>query len=228
MAEVTLSCHGVSLERGGRLILEEVNWACRGGQMTLLQGATGAGKSTLLALLAAVHRPSAGEVRACGAPISRWGVRHRDAWRRDLAWVPQRLALVESRSALENVMLGVLPDRMGWGEMVAQSREVLASLGCGHLADREVGLLSMGERQRVVVARALVREARYVLADEPTAHQDSSAAEGIMAALCARAAQGAVVVVVSHDPRWDGVASERWRLAGGRVEALEAGCCNTP
>ena len=99
----------------------------------------------------------------------------------------------------------------------------LSRLSVDPLADKIVRNLSGGERQRVAIARALVTQPSFLLADEPTAHQDHKSAEEILKTLAAAAAAGAVVVVTAHDPRIleAGATGGRFRLVQGRLKALK-------
>jgi len=189
----------------GHTVIDDVTARLPAAATCLVTGPTGAGKSTLLHLLGGLIRPTAGEVRAGGEPISRWVASHRDRWRRNVGMAFQEPRLLEGLSALENVMVPLVPRAAEVGGIDGLRRraaEALESLAAGDLAGRAVGALSGGERQRVGVARAVVGRPLYLLLDEPTSQQDDEGA-GLVLATAREAASswGAVVVVSSHDPR---------------------------
>lgn len=219
-----LVCKGVSLVRsdpgrGERAILEGVDARFDPGRIGLVTGPTGAGKSSLLHLLAGLLRPTAGEIFAGEDAVSRWVAGHRDRWRRDVGTALQSPHLLPELTVLENVLLPLVPKRGRAAEARAAARAALARLDVEGLAGSPVGALSGGQRQRVALARALAGAPRYLLADEPTAHQDAGGTEVVLAALAAARAAGAVVVVTAHDPRLvdADLADDRWRLVEGRL-----------
>lgn len=216
-------CHLTAVHREAdgtpRRILDGVSLAARPGEVVLITGPTGAGKTTLLTLLAGLQRPSAGEVDADGLPVSRWATPHLDRWRRQVGIVFQEPQFFDDLSVLENLMLALVPLGVPRNRWRPRAGAALEAAGVGHLAHRPAWQLSSGEAQRVGMARALSRRPRYLLADEPTAHQDDVAMTLIAAALAGAAADGAAVVVTAHDPRLrqSGVAAVHWVLEGGRL-----------
>ncbi|MGD8721014.1 MAG: ATP-binding cassette domain-containing protein, partial [Desulfobacterales bacterium] len=180
-------------------------------------------KSTLLHVLAGLLRPIQGKVVVDGEAVSRWVSSHRDRWRRRVGIVFQHDRLLGDLSAVENVLLPLVPRG---GDLKECRRSALAALGrlnVDPLADKLVRNLSGGERQRVAIARALVAQPSFLFADEPTAHQDHKSTEEILKTLAAAAAAGAVVVVTAHDPRIleAGATGGRFRLEQGRLKALK-------
>lgn len=221
-----LACKGVSITAPGRAasgreILNDVSAVFRGREVALITGDTGAGKSTLLHVLACLERPASGQVVYGTDPVSRWTPAHQDRWRRQVGIVFQTGLFLEDLNALENVLIPLVPSPMSAAEATRRSREVLDRLALTQLAQAPVNQLSVGERQRVSIARALAASPKVILADEPTAHQDDRQAAGVMALLeDAALTQGAVVVMTAHDPRISGhtAISSVYRLAGGRLE----------
>jgi ABC-type lipoprotein export system ATPase subunit len=209
-----------------RSILDGVSASLGEGRVTIVSGPTGSGKSTLLHLLGALIRPTQGTVLAGGEPISRWISAHRDRWRREVGLALQDPHLLEGLSALENVLVrGVRATARGsptLGQHRRAALEALDSLDAGPLASRRVEGLSGGEQQRVALARSLVGGPRYLLWDEPTAHQDDMGVSLVAAALESARARGATVVVATHDPRLEqmgGLKVTELRLVGGRLVA---------
>ncbi|WNV91545.1 thiol reductant ABC exporter subunit CydD [Umezawaea sp. Da 62-37] len=165
-----------------------VSFTVRAGEVHRLDAPSGAGKSTTIAVLLGFVRPDAGEVLVCGNDLSTVDL---STWRRIVSWVPQRPAFAGATVVEElELVLGRRPER---GE--------LAEVAAEHLYDRRVNDLSTGERQRVAVARALLKVragARVLLLDEPTAHLDPPTAALVMAAVHRAAATGVAVVLATH------------------------------
>ncbi len=206
-----------------KLVIDDLSAQFETGQMAVISGATGSGKSTLLHVLAGLLRPVQGEVVFNGEAVSRWVSSHRDRWRRRVGIVFQHDRLLGDLSAVENVLLPLIPRGGGLKECRRSALAALSRLSVDQLADKMVRNLSGGERQRVAIARALVSQPSFLLADEPTAHQDHKSAEEILKTLAAAAAAGAVVVVTAHDPRIleAGATGGRFRLVQGRLKALK-------
>jgi putative ABC transport system ATP-binding protein len=165
----------------------------------VLVGASGAGKSTLLHILAGIVRPTAGDVELEGEslypPVARC-----DRWRAArIGVVPQKLHLLPSLSAIDNVRLaqylaGIRAD--------AEADGLIQSLGLQQRRDARPAQLSVGEQQRVAIARAVVNRPRLLLADEPTSSlDDGNAAEAIGLLFDAARTAGALLVVATHDAR---------------------------
>jgi ABC-type lipoprotein export system ATPase subunit len=175
--------------------LAGVDLTVAAGELVALVGPSGSGKSTLLALLCGWETADSGTLAYGGAlagrPPSTLG------WR-ELALVPQALGLVPDLSLADNVLL---PARLADGAAAAPERtaELLEELGIAHLADRYPHQASLGEQQRVAVARALLLRPAVLLADEPTAHQDRGHADALLDALTAQARAGSSVLIATHD-----------------------------
>lgn len=171
------------------------------GQHLLLRGASGSGKSTLLALIAALMRPSGGEITVNGTALHALTARQSDAWRgANLGFVPQRLHLSAALTVADNLALpfiaaGLKPD-------AARAADLLKRLGLSELAQRLPHQLSVGQAQRVALARALMRRPKLLLADEPSASlDDANTAQMLALLLQAATEQDATLVVATHDAR---------------------------
>ncbi|PID38340.1 MAG: ABC transporter ATP-binding protein [Deltaproteobacteria bacterium] len=219
-----LRCRELTLKRprpggGERLILDAVDAHFVAGELSLVTGPIGSGKTTLLHLLAALLRPTAGEVLADDEAVSRYAAAHRDRWRGRVGLAFQSPTFLDELPVLQNVMVPLLPQADSLAAARRRAEEELARFGVAKLAGRQLAGLSGGERQRVTLARALCGEPRFVLVDEPTAHQDQEGAELVLGRLRELAAQDATVVCVSHDLRLrDGdVADRRWEISEGKL-----------
>jgi putative ABC transport system ATP-binding protein len=189
------------LDRAGtqQRVLTGVSLAVDGGGTAILKGPSGSGKSTLLNLIAGLHLPDAGEVVVDGTVVSALREPSRDAFRaKRIGYVFQTFNLVSPLSALENLLVPAALCGEAADEKAA--REILAELGlAGHL-DKRPYELSVGQRQRVAVARAVLRRPSLLLADEPTANLDEESSRAVIEAMRRIRDGGATLVLATHDP----------------------------
>jgi ABC-type lipoprotein export system ATPase subunit len=198
-----------------RCVLSALQASFPPGVLTLISGETGSGKSTLLHTLAGLMRPARGEIQVEGQIVSRWLSSFRDRWRRRVGIVFQFQSLLPDLTAIENVLLPMIPRRVSLQDSRRRARQLLSMLDIDSLRNETAGTLSGGQRQRVAVARALIAEPLFLFADEPTAHQDAAGAERILSMLVQPLQRSAVVVVAAHDPR---VLQSAGRLRHYRLE----------
>lgn len=186
---------------GAAQAIAYADFALAPGQHLLLRGASGSGKSTLLALLSGLMRVQQGELEVAGTSLSGLGARALDAWRgATLGVVPQRLHLSEALTVAENLALPALA--AGQGADPARAAELLEALDIAELVGRRPHQLSVGQAQRVAVARALMRRPRLLLADEPSANLDDDNTLQMLALLLDAAEREAcTLVIASHDAR---------------------------
>ncbi len=197
-----------------RTVLEDVHVEVVAGEMLAVTGPSGSGKSSLLALLAGLATPTEGEVRLDGEPL-------RPGTDTGFGLVLQGYGLVFVLTAAENVEVPLQAAGVRRDETRARAAAALASVGLGELADRQVEELSGGQRQRVAIARALVVAPRVLLADEPTAQQDSRTKAEVLALLRRAADEGAAVVVATHDPEVVAACDREIPLHDGRLVAVD-------
>jgi iron complex transport system ATP-binding protein len=198
--EEALGFEAVSVRLGGTPVLRGVTLSLGAGEVLTLAGPNGAGKTTLFRVASRVLRPDAGHVRVFGRPLESLSRRE---LARELAVVPQDAAIAFPFSAAEVVLMGRSPHLgpLGFeGERdVALARDAMARVGIEHLAPRAMPGLSGGERQLVLLARALAQDPRILLLDEPTAHLDLRHRVQVMEQVRAFAAHGGSALIVSHD-----------------------------
>ena len=177
------------------------------GERVFLQGASGSGKSTLLGLISGVLSPTHGVLTVLDCDMSAARARQRDALRaRDMGVIFQMFNLLPFLDVLQNVTLAcqfskARKDRVEGG-VEAGARALLARLGLADeaLLQRQVSDLSVGQQQRVAVARALLGRPKLVVADEPTSALDAGARDGFMDLLFSETTRsGAALLMVSHD-----------------------------
>jgi iron complex transport system ATP-binding protein len=216
-----LALERVTVELGGRPVVDGVSFSVERGEWVTLIGPNGAGKTTLLRSVAGLigHR---GEIRLDGDPIRR--LRRRDVARR-VAVVPQSPLLPGGMTVHEYVLLGRTPYVSYMGSEsrhdVAAAEAAVARLDLAELADRELGTLSGGERQRAVLARAIAQQAPLLLLDEPTSALDAGRQQEAMELIdTLRLDAGLTVVGAMHDLTLAGqYASRLILLSSGRVVA---------
>jgi putative ABC transport system ATP-binding protein len=175
--------------------LAPLTFAARPGELVMVRGRSGSGKSTLLALLVGWCEPDAGIIHREGS----WAAG--DRWRlwESTAIVPQVLSPLAELSVAENVGLVLQLAGRRREEARDQTRAVLEALDLDALADRAATEISLGQQQRLAVARAIVARPAVLLADEPTSHQDEGHASRVLDAIVACARAGSAVIVASHD-----------------------------
>jgi putative ABC transport system ATP-binding protein len=206
---------------GKTLALQGVSLALRQGDMNLLMGPSGSGKSTLLAVLSALLRPDAGQVRAHGLDIWRMSEFDLERFRlRHCSYVFQGYNLfpaLTARQQLEVVLRW--GERAGPAEARKRADRVLGQLGLANKGHLRPSQLSGGEKQRVAIARALVKNPTFVFADEPTSALDWDNGQQVMDLLREVARdRGATVLVVTHDPRLLPYADRVFEMADGRLQ----------
>lgn len=200
--------------------LRDVSLDLYPGQVTVLMGPSGSGKSTLLAVASALLRPSRGSVIAVGEDVWQLSDLEREQFRlRHCGFIFQGYNLFPALTATQQLEIVLT---WGGGESGRDARrkadEMLTVLGLGkkrHLYPRQ---LSGGEKQRVAIGRALVKQPRLFFADEPTSALDWAHGEQIVELLRAAAHQrGATILMVSHDPRVIPFADQVFHLEDGQM-----------
>lgn len=198
---------------GGRLpILAIDKLDLDAGEQAVLLGRSGCGKSTLLHAIAGLATPDSGRIAVDGRDMAALGEPERDRLRAEtIGYVFQSFNLLSGFSAYENVLLGMT---FGRGRADRdRARALLDRVGLGHRRDHRPGRLSIGEQQRVAVARALANSPRLLLADEPTASVDPTHQQQIIDLIretCDE--EGAALLLVTHSPEVAGQFDRALRL----------------
>lgn len=168
------------VQRGATLILKDISWRVGRGENWVIFGPNGSGKTSLLSALTGYLTPSAGEIRVLGRKYGHWDWRE---LRKQIGLVSSsvRQMMAPDEPALESIISGkeALIDFRGHYTSSDRSRAVrlLEQIDCAHLRDRPWGVLSQGERQRILIGRALMAKPRLLILDEPCAGLDPAARE---------------------------------------------------
>jgi iron complex transport system ATP-binding protein len=198
--QAALAFEGISVRIGAREILRDVSLAVQPGEVVTLAGPNGAGKTTLFRVASRVLQPDAGRVLVRGRPLAALSRRE---LAREVGVVPQDATIAFPFTAGEVVLMGRTPHLglLGFETRadVSRARDAMARVGIEELADRSVLELSGGERQLVLVARALAQDPRVLLLDEPTAHLDLRHRVAVLEQVRAFVRRGRSALVVSHD-----------------------------
>ena len=182
--------------------LKGVDLSISRGDFVALMGPSGSGKSTLLHLIAAMDRPSGGEVLVLNQDVRSLGDHELSRWRNaHIGYVFQSFNLIPVLTALENVALPLKLTRLSAKQQVEHASTALQLVGLGGRLNHFPRQLSGGEEQRVAIARAIVTDGDVILADEPTGNLDASSGNDVLTLLSALNTEHAkTIIMVTHDP----------------------------
>jgi ABC-type lipoprotein export system ATPase subunit len=205
---------------GGELhALHGLNLRIDSGEFIAVVGPSGSGKSTLLFAMGGLAAPSSGDVFLGPTSVYDLDAESRAALRREtVGFVFQTFNLVSYLTCQENVVLPALLAGRPRAAAEQKAAAILEQLGLSARRRHRPAQLSVGERQRVGICRALVNGPRVLLADEPTGNLDPVSADGVVELLCELNAAGQTIVMVTHDLRLAGRAGRIVRLRAGGVE----------
>jgi lipoprotein-releasing system ATP-binding protein len=208
---------GKGLGHGELELFAGLSFTVARGEMVAIVGQSGAGKSSLLHLLAALDKPTAGEVWVGDVRVGGLSSREASEFRnRDVGYVWQFHYLMPEFTAVENVAMPLLARGFAKGAAIATAQRWLDEVGLGDRALHRSGELSGGEQQRVSLARALVTEPKVLLADEPTGDLDGKTAQAVFGLIRSlHAAHGLTSVVVTHNAEFAGKCDRVMTLRDG-------------
>jgi len=197
--------------------LKEVEIIVKRGEFVALMGPSGSGKSTLLHLVAAMDRPSSGEIRVLGEDLRRLGDREIARWRNvHVGFIFQSFNLIPVMTAVENVELPLKLTNLKKGEQREHAVTALKLVGLGERLKHLPRQLSGGQEQRVAIARAIVTDPDLILADEPTGNLDAASAQEALDVLARLNREyGKTIIMVTHDPNAARYASKVRHLEKG-------------
>ena len=179
--------------------LRDVNFAVEDGEYVAIMGESGAGKTTLLNILAALDKPSSGEVLLDGHDITQISDKELSAFRRDhLGFVFQDFNLLDTFSLRDNIYLPLVLAGRPYKEMENRLLPIAERLGITELLEKYPYEVSGGQKQRAAVARALITDPRLILADEPTGALDSHTTDSLLSLFSAINEGGQTLLMVTH------------------------------
>ena len=204
--------------------LKEINIEIAKGEFVALMGPSGSGKSTLLHLIAAMDKPSEGEIRVLGHNLRELSDREIAHWRNEhVGFIFQQFNLIPVLTALENVELPIKLTRLGKKERLEHAATALKLVGLGDRLGHYPRQLSGGQEQRVAIARAIVTDPALILADEPTGNLDAASAQEVLTILSKLNREfGKTIVMVTHDPHAARFATTVRHLEKGELLAAVA------
>ncbi|XQZ43725.1 ATP-binding cassette domain-containing protein (plasmid) [Paracoccus yeei] len=210
-------------------VLRDIDLDIAQGEFVAIIGPSGSGKSTLMNILGCLDRPSSGSYRLGGREVSRLGAGELAALRREFfGFIFQRYHLLAEMTALGNVEVPAIYRGRSSEARRDKACGLLGRLGMGARLEHRPGQLSGGQQQRVSIARALVNDARVILADEPTGALDSRSGEEVLAILDELNSEGRTVVIVTHDPKIATRARRVVEIADGRIVSDRSGGAGSP
>lgn len=180
--------------------LIDVTMSVKKGEALVLCGASGCGKTTLLGVVGCMSRSTSGSVLVAGRDVSRLPERFLgDVRRKTFGFIFQQFNLIRTVSVLENILLPLYPGDLSMRQMKVRAGRILARLDLHDKVRTKVSRLSGGEQQRVAIARALIHQPQVIIADEPTAHLDSTLASELLDILSGLKREGKTVLIATHD-----------------------------
>jgi putative ABC transport system ATP-binding protein len=202
--------------------LSDVTMDVQKGDFVALMGPSGSGKSTLLHLIAAMDRPTEGEIRVLGADLRSLGDREIARWRNEsVGFIFQQFNLIPVLTAIENVELPLKLTNLKKAERREHAATALRLVGLEDRLHHFPRQLSGGQEQRVAIARAIVTDPALILADEPTGNLDAASAEEVLTVLSKLNKDfGKTIVMVTHDPHAAQFATHVHHLEKGALVAV--------
>jgi putative ABC transport system ATP-binding protein len=199
--------------------LKAVDIALRKGEFAALKGPSGSGKSTLLHLIAAMDKPTGGEITVLGNNLRQLSDKAIAHWRNEhVGFIFQSFNLIPVLTALENVELPLKLTNLSKKERLEHAGTALKLVGLGDRLSHYPRQLSGGQEQRVAIARAIVTDPALILADEPTGNLDAASADEVLNMLSRLNKEfGKTIVMVTHDPHAARFASNVYHLEKGEL-----------
>ena len=204
LLSVSHLCKSVQDASGTLTILRDIDFTLRQGETAAIVGASGSGKSTLLSIMAGLDTPTQGTVTVAGQDIFALDEDQRAVLRaRQMGFVFQSFQLLSRTSAIENVLLPLeyAQHPIDRREARLRAQALLERVGLGDRLDHEPSQLSGGQQQRAGIARSLVNNPYFILADEPTGNLDTKSADAVFAMMRRiNREQGTSILFVTHNP----------------------------
>ena len=181
--------------------LDNIDLTIGEGELIILKGASGSGKSTILSLIAALAKPTEGEVVVDTKRISKLPDKFAALYRREnIGFIFQRYNLIPNLSVEENILLPLFPSNPDKEDISKKLDTLLEKFDISDKKDQEIQNLSGGEQQRVAISRSLINDPKIIIADEPTANLDEKLSKEFCETLKELKGMNKTIVVATHDP----------------------------
>ncbi len=188
-------------KRNEQTALKNINLSINSGELVVLKGASGSGKSTLLSLIAALSKPTIGEIIVDEKRISKMPDNFTAMFRRqNIGFIFQKYNLISTLSAYENIIIPTIPSNPDEKELNERVNPLLEMFNMQNKKESLVKNLSGGEQQRVAIARALINNPKIIIADEPTANLDSKLSLDFIEIMKELKSQNRTILIATHDP----------------------------
>jgi len=207
--------------QGAVRALSEVSLEVKRGELVILKGPSGSGKSTLLSIIAALQKPTFGEVVVAGKRISKLPDDFASLFRREnIGFIFQKFNLIPTLTVYENIVTPLIPENLSEDELNLKVNRVLEEFSIAHKSGELVKSLSGGEQQRCAIARALVNDPLVLLADEPTANLDEKLSRQFLEYIKNIKLKGKTIIIATHDPIFFGlpITDRELTIHNGRIE----------
>lgn len=204
-------------------VLHDVSLDVNYGELTLFVGPSGCGKTTLISIIGAILEPDNGEVITLGCPIHQMASDEKTEFRKNnVGFIFQQFNLISTLNVQENVAIPLLINNEPHDLAIKKAREILEIMEIGSRANELPNKLSGGEQQRVAISRALVKDPRLIICDEPTASLDGHTGRKIVELLKkTTASSDRAVIVVTHDNRIFEYGDKMVNMEDGRINSIE-------
>lgn len=203
-------------------VLNGINLDFELGEFVSILGESGGGKSTLMNIIGGLDREFTGTVTVDGKPLDHSQEKNLDAYRRDtIGYIYQAYNLISHLTVLDNVQLSLDMTTLNKSEREERAMDLLRRVGLTEHAHKYPNQLSGGQKQRVAIARALASDPKIIIADEPTGALDADNTEEVLQMLNAIAAEGRLVIAVTHSEHVANAGTRIVRLADGKIEGDE-------
>ncbi|HID19000.1 TPA: ABC transporter ATP-binding protein [Candidatus Bathyarchaeota archaeon] len=188
------------------------------GTITIIRGPSGSGKTTLLSMLGLILAPSSGKILIDGEDVTRFSEHWKTLYRREnMGFIFQHINLLPGYTAMENVLIPLLCLDEEVSKYKNETLKLFRKLKIEERANNLVEQLSGGEQQRVSLVRALIRNPKIILADEPTVFVDKETSEIIFEMFRELRDEGKIIVVSTHDPRLIEIANRVYTMEKGTI-----------
>jgi putative ABC transport system ATP-binding protein len=201
--------------------LKNINMEVKEGQFVLLKGVSGSGKSTLLHILASQLKPTSGRVEVMGENIVSYSDYHASLYRRDTtSYITQSFHLFNALTVSENLLPALVIKNLNAVQIKTAQQKAMQLANIAHKAEHKVSNLSGGEKQRAVIARAIVSDAKIIFCDEPTANLDKENSLLFIEILKKLKAKGKTIIIATHDPLFDtlNIIDKSYNIKEGSLE----------